>query len=83
MKMSADVSARLGFEPLVRAVFAAGFRCGHNSGSDSASAYERGCTSALPQTADAAWDNYVQWRIVNCDGSHIDIADAEQWEDVP
>ncbi len=61
-------------EKLIRAVFAAGFRVGHESGRDSATVWDWGVKSSEPQTSDAAWSVYVQ---------PVDIFSPEAWEDVP
>lgn len=63
---------------LLKAAFAAGFRCGHASGSDSATAYEWGTRSLLPQTPEKAWAQDVEYRLEPSFCSNADV-----WKDVP
>jgi len=68
---------------LVKAIWAAGFRSGHEFGSDSAFAYEHGCRSQKPQDPESAWKDIVQWCIDTDTSSHLDISDPKSWENIP
>jgi len=68
---------------LIKAIWAAGFRCGHSSGMDVATAFEHGCRSQMPQTPQKAWDEEVQWRIDTDTSMHVDIDNPSQWENIP
>ena len=68
---------------LVKAIWAAGFRAGHENGSDEACAYEHGTCSRKPQDPESAWDKDVQWCIDTDTSSHLDIDDPKSWENVP
>lgn len=82
-KMDADRAHISSVQRLVRAVWAAGFRAGHDSGSDAATAYEWGSHSQKPQDPDKAWAEDVQWRIDAESSYKLDIENPEAWRDVP
>lgn len=68
---------------LAKAIFAAGFRCGHKYGSDAATAFEWGTHSREPQTPEAAWAQDVQWAIDTDTTSHVDITNPSDWNSIP
>lgn len=68
---------------LVRAVWAAGFRTGKQSGEDNATAYEWGSRSHEPQTPDDAWNVHVEWRLKAESSYAINTNNPEAWASVP
>lgn len=69
-------------QPLVRAIWAAGFRAGREAGSDEATSYERGHRQPT-KTPDEAWDESVKWRIETEGSYHLQLDNPEHWNDVP
>ncbi len=66
---------------LAKAIFAAGFRIGHESGSDSALARECGSYSQEPQSPETAWEEKLGWMLKeDCHESYkLNISDLESW----
>ena len=78
---AAEANRREEILTLVKAVWAAGFRSGHDSGIDAACA--QGSRSDKPQDPEAAWRADVEWRL-HTEGSFVlDVAKPEAWRDVP
>lgn len=70
-------------DALVRAVWAAGFRAGKQSGEDAAMSHEWGSRSHEPQTPEDAWNVHVEWRL-KTEGSYaVDTNNPEVWASVP
>jgi hypothetical protein len=81
--IDAEKRASGSLERLVRAVWAAGWRAGHDSGSDAATSYEWGSRSQKPQDPEKAWAEDVQWRIDAESSYKLDIENPEAWRDAP
>ena len=64
---------------LAKAIFAAGFKAGHESGYDDATSHEWGSISHKPQKALDAWKEDIDWRISTNSSYHLDISKAEDW----
>jgi hypothetical protein len=69
-------------EELIKAVFDAGFRIGRHNGEDCALNYERGSRSTLPQSADLAWKEDVQWRLEENSSYKMDMCNPTDWSSI-
>ena len=70
-------------EALVRAVWAAGFRAGKQSGEANATACEWGSRSHEPQTPEEAWNVHVEWWLKVESRYAINTNNLEAWDSVP
>lgn len=68
---------------LIKAIWASGWRAGHESGSDAAFAYGWGSRSDKPQNPESAWAEDIQWRLDTEGYYKLEMENPQSWNHVP